>query len=865
MKRQPHHMVWLLKYKEEINSMEIIKLRTNHLENPIGYNLERFSLSWIVKCEGTYQKASRVEVSESEQFETLISDSGWKRLDNLSYIPLDEKGDFLKLKPMTRYYWRVSVKSDNEEEATSCTAFFETAKNGIEWDAKWICAPFSEHPIFRGRFFAHSGQKIRLYMCGVGLYEVYCNGKKITEEVLLPGYHSYDLQLMYQTFVLDSLIQDGENEVTVMLGKGWYMGRFGFGGGVSDIYGDQMTFLCEIYADDQKVLESDDRWECRKSPVVDSNIYDGEIWDARLEDDGQWEKVHFLSKEKASAMKKRLTERRNPKTKVIDHIRPKEIIYTEKGDTVLDFDQNMAGWFTFYCKESYGKEVTVECGEIMQNGEFYRENLRTAQAKLTYVSNGKNRVVRPHFTFYGFRYLRVQGLKNVEEADFCAHVISSVSERTGEWETSNPKVNRLIENSCWGQLGNFIEVPTDCPQRDERMGWTGDAQIFSATACYQYDSSAFYTKFIHDMWLEQKEIGGSVPFVIPSPKVNLMPGARQSSGSCAWSDAATILPWTLYWYYGDRSLLEEEYQGMKAWVDFIRTQETEEHLWQSGFHFADWLALDNPNPGPAGKTDPFYCASAYYYYASVLTAKAAQILGNKEDAIFYQKLANQIKEAFQKSYFTEEGRCLVDTQTAYVLALMFELCREEDREKVAEQLHKKLLKNKMHLDTGFVGTGYLCKALAKVGLQKDAVTLLLQEDMPGWLYQVIMGATTIWERWNSILPDGTINPEGMNSFNHYANGAVCQWIYEDLIGIAPMEAGFKKVLFAPKPDIRLEYARGTFESAMGTYQCSWKFVEGMCHYSLTIPFDCTAKIVIEGCDMGEYTSGTYQFEGGKWK
>ena len=262
---------------------------------------------------------------------------------------------------------------------------------------------------------------------------------------------------------------------------------------------------------------------------------------------------------------------------------PKEIIETPSGDVVLDFGQNLAGWFTFYYDEPEGSVVSVECAELMQENEFYRDNLRTAQAKLTYISNGKAKRVRPHFTFFGFRYLRIQGIQDVKKADFKALVFSSVSERSGEWETSNPLVNRLLENSRWGQLGNFIELPTDCPQRDERMGWTGDAQIFSATACYQYDSSAFYAKYLKDMWLEQQVIGGSVPFIIPSPKVDLMPGAKQSSGSCAWSDAATILPWTLYQFYGDRTLLDVQYQGMKAWVDYIRTQETEEHLWKSGF------------------------------------------------------------------------------------------------------------------------------------------------------------------------------------------------------------------------------------------------------------------------------------------
>jgi alpha-L-rhamnosidase len=519
----------------------------------------------------------------------------------------------------------------------------------------------------------------------------------------------------------------------------------------------------------------------------------------------------------------------------------------------------MAGWFTFTCNEPKGKKISVDCAELMQEGEFYRENLRTAKAMLTYTSKGEKVQVRPHFTFFGFRYLRVSGLSNIEEANVTALPFSSVTERTGTWETSDLLVNRLIENVRWSQLSNFIDVPTDCPQRDERMGWTGDTQIFSATACYQYDSAAFYAKYMQDVWLEQQVIGGSVPFIVPFPKVDLMPGARQSSGSCAWSDVATILPWTLYQFYGDKTLLQEEYKSMKAWVDFIRTQESEEHLWESGFHFADWLALDNPNPGTMGKTDPYYCASGYYYYSTLLVSKAATALGHENDAQCYESLAKDIKTSFCKKYFDEQGNCIVDTQTAHVLALMFDLCDDKHRDNFTKRLHQKLEENQMHLDTGFVGTGYLCKVLAKSNLQQDAVSLLLQKDMPGWLYQVLMGATTIWERWNSIMPDGTINAEGMNSLNHYANGAVCQWIYEDLCGISPEEPGFKKVVFAPKVDERFSYAKGTFDSAMGTYKCGWEKTEEGYTYFIHVPFDCSAVIRIPGCKDEEVLSGTYEY------
>lgn len=843
--------------------MRINRLRANHFNNPIGFDLTDLSLSWVAESEGVKQKESRVEIALDTAFSDIVFDSGWKVLNNLDFNPLSGKrteGEELILEAHTRYYWRVSVKAVNEDEGVSDIAFFETGKRQRAWEADWITAPFEEHPIFVHTFSAKKGQKARIYLTAVGLYEVYCNGMKVGGEELLPGYHSYDLRLMYQTFELDELLVDGDNEIKVMIGLGWYMGRFGFGGGAADIYGDKMTLIGEVFVDGKLVLKSDESWKCTKSPVLESNIYDGEIWDARLEEASVWECAVLLDQELADDMKSRLVERTNPPIQEVKELRPLEIITTAKGDTVLDFGQNLAGWFTFICDEAKGTEVTVDCAELMQDGEFYRENLRTAQARLVYISKGEKAVVRPHFTFYGFRYLRVKGIVDVRRADFRVQVLSSVTERTGYWETSNEKVNRLIENSRWGQLANFIDIPTDCPQRDERMGWTGDTQIFSPTACFQYDSAAFYAKFMEDVLLEQKFIDGSVPFVIPAPKINLMPGAKQSSGSCAWSDVATILPWTVYQFYGDCSLLRREYESMKLWIEFIRTKETEEHLWMSGFHFADWLALDNPNPGPMGKTDPFYCASGYYYYSTLLTAKAAGVLGLVAEAEEYFQLAEEIKTSIQCKYFDKDGLCKIDTQTGYVLAFMFDLCKEEDREINAKKLHEKLECNNMHLDTGFVGTGYLCKALSKAGLQKDAVTLLLQEEMPGWLYQVIMGATTIWERWNSILPDGHINEEGMNSLNHYANGAVCQWIYEDLAGITPIEAGFKKIAFSPKVDTRFNYVKGSYNSAMGTYQCAWEKTENGHKYALTVPFDCSAIVEIEGMARTEVGAGSYHFE-----
>ena len=757
-----------------------------------------------------------------------------------------------------------------------------TCEARLPWSARWITAPFKEHPVFRARFTTAQTDGLSLRMCGLGLYECYCNGKKVTEEVLLPGYHSYDKRLMFQTFPLDGLAVSGENELTILLAPGWYMGRFCFGGGKENLYGDRMTLIAEVRAAAAAhgaagegggseacgedgctvLLASDTAWQCAPGPVLESGIYDGEVWDARREaiPEDAWKNAVLMPENEAQSLSARLEPRSNPLILPQQTLNPAQIITTPKGDTVLDFGQNLTGWFTFTADVPAGERITVEAAELLQDGEFFRGNLRTAKARYEYISDGSPKAVRPHFTFYGFRYLRVTGCPDAEKAGFQAVVISSSMARTGWLETGNAEVNRLLENIRWGMVDNFLDVPTDCPQRDERMGWTGDTQIFSAAACYLADTAEFYTKFLRDVRLEQQALGGSVPFVVPNPPTELMPAMGPAHGSCAWGDVATILPWNLYRFYGDKERLAEQYPGMKMWVEYIRGQESADHLWLTGFHFADWLALDNPQPGPIGKTDPYYCASAYYYHSVNLTAQAAKVLGCDGDAAEYAALAEKIKEGFVSRFFTAGGACVQDTQTALVVALWLGLHPQDGAPALAARLHEKLAENGMHLDTGFIGTGWLCRALAKAGLQEDAVSLLLNREMPGWLYPVRMGATTVWERWDSILPDGHINPEGMNSLNHYAYGAVAEWMYADLCGLQPDAPGFGTAVFRPLPDARLGFVRCRYDSAAGRYEAAWQASGDGFVYELTVPEGCTAAVRLPGRETFRVGAGSHRFE-----
>ncbi|MBQ3386564.1 MAG: hypothetical protein IJG53_04490, partial [Eggerthellaceae bacterium] len=420
-------------------------------------------------------------------------------------------------------------------------------------------------------------------------------------------------------------------------------------------------------------------------------------------------------------------------------------------------------------------------------------------------------------------------------------------ERTGFIETSNEKVNRLALNALWGQRGNFVDVPTDCPQRDERLGWTGDAQAFSGTACFNMYSPAFFSKYMHDMLFEQKKLGGSVPHVVPAI-------GMAGHGSCAWADVACVIPWNLYMFYGDKKLLEEQYPNMKMWVEWIKKTDEDNHcgrLWNVGFHFADWLALDTKNNSVMGGTDAFFIATAYYYYSTSLLLKAAKALDKKEDVERYGKLLDEIYEAIQKEYFTPNGRMAQTTQTAYVCALFMGFAPKEHRALLTKLLSDELDATNGQLRTGFVGTAYLNRTLTQVGLNDKAYALMLNEEYPGWLYEVNMGATTVWERWNSVLPNGMISDTGMNSLNHYAYGAVMEWVYRDVAGINPMEPGFRKILLNPNPHYSLPKVAVKYDSAMGWIGSAWEISKGKFTWDVEIPFGAEATLLFPNANMDE--------------
>ena len=842
--------------------MRIEKLKTNYVQNPLGFALDTPRLSWVVvDTEAKSQKAARVEVAADADFATILFDSGKEKgIDSLSFTP------DIELEPYTRYYWRVTVWTDADEKATSDAAWFETAKMDETWQADWITPDWEDadiHPYLRKEIsVASEVASARIYACGLGVYELYLNGEKVGDEVLAPGFHAYDLWLQYQTYDVTDLVQPGKNALGAMLGNGWYKGRFSFSEGVKGIYGDQMALIYELhitYKDGSKaVICSDESWKAAAGPVQESSIYDGEFYDVNKEIDG-WCEVGLDDSDWISARTidlgyDRLEARRSLPIKVKETIKPVELITTPAGESVIDMGQNMVGWVKFNLNAPAGTEVMLQWGEVFQEDNFFNGNLRTAKEEYHIVSDGTPCVAEPHFTFYGGRFLKVTNWPGeINLDDFTGCVVYSDIDQIGSIKTENPLINRLFLNALWGQKGNFVDVPTDCPQRDERMGWTGDAQVFSGTALFNMNSGAFFSKYLYDMYKEQQKTGGSVPHVVPSVGMG-------SGGSSAWGDAATVIPWNVYLHTGDKGILEQQYEGMKAWVEFIYKSDEEtggNRLWTREFTFGDWLALDTDNPdSPMGRTANDLVSTAYYYYSTLLTAKAADVIGKADEAKYYFKLADEIKTAIQEEFVTKRGRIAVDTQTAFVLMLFLDLVPEQFVDRFIADFNALMKKDNNHLKTGFVGTPWLCRTISKIGNDDLAYELLTHEDYPSWLYAVKMGATTIWERWNSIRPNGKIGNLEMNSLNHYSYGSIMEWVYRNAAGIQPSEKapGFKKVKLAPKPHWRLGWLDVSVDTAKGLFRSAWKIEEdGKLSFHFAVPFDAKAKLVLPDADLDTVT------------
>lgn len=838
--------------------MYISRLRVNHKKNPLGFNLAKIHLSWEVKAVcGKWAVETRIIVSESSNMEKLVYDSGVQENyhENQMLVSFD-------LKPRTRYYWQVEVKDDKGDCSKSNPAWFETGKLQESWTAKWIGTEENEKrmPLLYKEFeLKEKPESVRWHVCGLGLYEAYVNEKKAGREFLMPGYHCYDSFLEYQTLDVTELLSQGKNKIAVLLGEGWYKGRFGFDGDYRNLYGNQKKCIGELhirYANGQEeCIVTDSSWKAEESSICENGIYDGEHIDETLEH-------KMLSVEEIEETRP-LVERFNPRIHKVEEFQPVSVKQEDEA-LLLDFGETVTGWVEITGAFETGQKVMMQYGEVLQKGRFYRDNLRTAKAEFTYVSKGKGETIRPHFTYYGFRYVKIKGLNPEKEYKYTAYRIMSDIERTGWVATDHDKVNHLLENTLRSQKCNFLDIPTDCPQRDERMGWTGDAGIFASTACFHMDSGSFFHHYMKNMQAEQEKCNGAIPFFVPRPKVKKEEHTNPfylDSGAAVWGDAATLIPWKLYQFYGDKAMLEEQYPVMKAWVDYEyeRTKENEiPYLWQNDRQLGDWLALDNGNiNNPIGKTDSGFIASVYHYWSTKMVKEAAESLGLEESKVYAER-EKEIRNAILNYYFPDKKFCLEYTQTACALLLYLKLYPEGEREVITAKLAELLKKNNGHLNTGFVGTPILCMALSENGQNQLAYDLLLNEDYPGWLHEVNLGATTVWERWNSLEEDGSISGTGMNSLNHYAYGSIAEWIYRYMCGLNPSIEEAVKMTIYPMPDQRLKKAEGSWRSVFGKYVCAWNWKseqEVVCN--IEVPFNANARFILpdgteEILDCGKY-------------
>lgn len=690
---------------------------------------------------------------------------------------------------------------------------------------------------------AAKAEKAILKITALGVYEAKLNGERVGDFILAPGWTSYLNRLQVQSYDVTNLLKT-ENSLEVTVGQGWRAIANKRDG--SDFLGYRDTALIAeltlVYADGRtESIVTDSSWNARESKLRYTNVYDGDNYDATFKA-GSARHCICVDLEKDMLIPQE-------GEKIVEHERMPalQIIKTPAGETVIDFGQNMTGYVEFRIKGTPGAQATISHGETLdRDGNFYNANYRSADAQIKFTCDGEEHIYKSALTFFGFRYIRLENWPDeVKKENFTAIVVHSDIRRTGYFECSDETVNKLFKNIIWGQKSNFLDVPTDCPQRDERLGWTGDAQVFVRTASLNFDVERFFKKWLRDLAADQGR-DGCVPHVIPNISDDM-------GGSSAWSDAAVICPWEIYRTYGDKAVLEEQFDSMKAWIDWMR-ERSENGKRSGGSHFGDWLGLDSPEGSYKGSTPDDFIATAYYKYSTELFIKAAHALGR--DVAEYENIPAEAAKAFRREYM-ENGRVKNATQTACVLALYFDIT--DDRAATAAQLNE-LVKRAGHLETGFVGTPYLLHALSDNGYAETAYDLLLRREYPSWLYPISKGATTVWEHWDGIKPDGTMWSTDMNSFNHYAYGAVADWMYGAAAGINsdPDRPGFEHIIFRPVTDRRLDFVKASIDTRRGNVASEWRRENGRIKYIFTVPEGCCASAVIGG-EKHEVGAGTHEF------
>jgi alpha-L-rhamnosidase len=853
-----------------------VNLRCEYKVDPLGIDAVRPRLSWQLRSQarGVVQAAYQIQVARDAaalRAGRALWDTGRVASERQAHVPYAGP----TLESSRRYQWRVRVwDGSGKASAWSAAASWEMGLlRPVDWKARWIQPAGEEDketsqpsPMLRRAFRLKAMPRAaRAYVTSLGLYELEINGRRVGDQLFTPGWTSYRKRLQYQAYDVTAHLRAGENVIGVTLGDGWYRGYLAWRKN-RNTYGERLALLCQLrieHADGSvELVGSDEAWKSATGPIRTSDIYMGESYDARLErpgwsaagyDDREWSPVRV-----AEPAVPPLIAPQGPPVRRIEEVRPLKVLRTPKGATVFDFGQNMVGFVRLKLRGPAGTTVTLRHAEVLDKaGDFYTDNLRAAQQTVRYVfKGGAEESYAPRFTFQGFRYVAVEGWPGEPTLDgLTGVVVHSDMEVTGSFKSSSPLLDQLQHNIVWGQKGNFLDVPTDCPQRDERLGWTGDAQVFARTAAFNMDVAGFFSKWLGDVAADQ-HANGSVPHVIPDV---LSSASEFAGGSAAWADAAVIIPWTMYLVYDDRHLLERQYPSMKAWVEYVRGQAGADLVWSEGRHFGDWLAFaTNQSDYPGATTGKDLIATAFFAHSTDLLQRAAEVLGKSQDAAEYASLLPRIKQAFVREFVTGAGRVGENTQTAYALALQFDLLPEELRGEAARRLAAEV-RTRGHLTTGFVGTPYLCHVLTRYGALDLAYQLLNRQEYPSWLYPVKQGATTIWERWDGQKPDGSFQNPGMNSFNHYVYGSIGEWLYSVVAGLEldPAEPGYKHVLVQPQPGGGLTSAEATQRTLYGQTRSGWTLADGKLTVGVEIPPNAHSTVRLPGATLAEVTEGGF--------
>ncbi len=744
-------------------------------------------------------------------------------------------------------------------------------------NAKWITSPrdagAAAYTFQKDFTTAKKIASATLYASAMGVYAPYVNGTRVGKAVLAPGWTSYASRILYQTYDVTDLLGT-ENRIEIGVGQGWAVSYLAFKN--TNHYSADYTSLIaslEITYEDgtTETVSTDENWQVYTSHVTFSELYHGETVDMTAP-------IAPVGNAILSDVKSELVAQMGEWITEHERLAPIEVIRTPKGELVLDFGQNMTGYVEVRIKAPRGSRVVLHHAEVLdKDGNFYTANYRTARNECTYICSGESDTFKPSYCFQGFRYVQLveYPFDEVDVNGFRAIAVHSDMKRTGYFRCGNEKINQLYHNIIWGQKSNYLDVPTDCPQRDERLGWTGDTQVFCRTGSINFDTEKFFHKWMGDVAIEQRE-NGEVKGVVPAA-FSLEVGDTRTSA--AWGDVACVVPWEVYLAYGNKEMLEEQFPTMQKWVEYMHGVGHEEFLWLTGMHYGDWLAMDAGEDSYVGATSNDLIASAFFAYSTSLLIKAGEALG--KDMTEYRTLYTNVRNAFRE-YFMENGMPKEDfpyteilyrkktpvdmvrkgmTQTALTLILHFDLCNDDERPALAAKLVELIRENGMRMTTGFVGTPYLLHALSENGYTDIAYALLMQEKNPSWLYSVTHGGTTMWEHWNSLKEDGSFWSTDMNSFNHYAYGAVYDWLFGVACGIKTVDEApaYKEVNIAPQPDKCLGFADASIDSRNGTIRVYWYYKGDTVYYEITVPEGVTAHLTLPSGYTETLGSGIYHF------